>query len=58
MKFDIKKKDCKLCPKCGKHELHWHVIFAEEICYSAECPECGLFFANELNGYRVEDEEG
>lgn len=55
MKFDIKMEDCKSCPKCGKYEMHWEICFAEEKLYSAVCPKCGLFFANELSGYQVED---
>jgi len=57
MKYNVTKQNCKYCPKCGKYELDWTIIFAEEKAYSAECPDCGLFFANELSGFQVEDEE-
>lgn len=58
MKYNIKKRDCKYCPKCGKYELEWMACFGEEEMYSAVCPDCGLFFAHEFSDFQVKDEEG
>ena len=57
MKFNVTKDNCSYCPKCGKFVLNWSVCFAEELCYSASCPSCGLFFANELSNFYVHDSD-
>lgn len=56
MRYDIKLKDCKICPKCKGSVLNWLALCTEEIAFYAVCSSCDeMFFANELSGFEVND---